>query len=170
MARLRPRGPVQVQDGPDTIWIVEELSLGALERVKAAAYTTLGVVGDRMQIELHDQAWDNTLLREGVVRWEGPGFEGQPCTPQNVLELLSHKDPLTKKVLAELKKRNPLFDEDAKEGGDPDKDPNSFTPDTSAPLKESTEAALSGDGMSRSSSLNGSAGSLSESGHSLPAS
>jgi len=58
---------------------------------------------DPGEIDLDPYRFQEELVVESVVSWEGPGFEGRPVTRENVLAL---PEWIVEKLLAEIDKLN----------------------------------------------------------------
>lgn len=102
-------------DGQDIIYIKEKMDLATDAKVREALLriggrTDLGN-GDNafggVSVDMNLSAWLLALAKHNIVDWEGPSFEGMPCTPHNIGRL-DPRDPLVDKVLEEIARRNPI--------------------------------------------------------------
>jgi hypothetical protein len=94
----------------DVVYIKPKMDIGTKNRVTDAAYTFGGPGALSQGMHFQSGAYINALLVENIIRWEGPGFEGVLCTPENIL-LLDEDSPLVVRVLEEIRERNPLVKE-----------------------------------------------------------
>lgn len=91
------------------IYIKTRMTYGDEQRVSGAATRLTGSrteEGSRVSQGTFDMGVYNLLfLQTCIVRWEGPLFEGVPCTPENI-ERFNPDHPLLDKVLTEINTRN----------------------------------------------------------------
>lgn len=98
------REPVAVSDEEgNTIYIRPKMNYGTRNRVlSAAAHFSMGS-GSEGEIDVG--GYNIALLRENIVKWEGPIFDGQPFAP-DLVEDLDPAAPLLERVLSEINQRN----------------------------------------------------------------
>lgn len=104
MSRFVSKEPVPVTDGEDTVWIKPEMDYATHNAVLSAATKVETADGGRGSADVG--AYQMALLEKNIVRWDGPGFGGRPCTPANI-GAMKPNDPLLAKVLEEIGRRNP---------------------------------------------------------------
>jgi hypothetical protein len=100
------------EDPESIIFIRPKMGYGAKKRVESALVHLEQGTGGRGNVETTFDlgAYNLTLLRENIVRWEGPLFvDGQgrklPYKPE-LLERIDPDHPLLDKVLGEIQRRN----------------------------------------------------------------
>lgn len=93
-----------VAPGTDAIFIRPKMDFGTKQRVQARLLAIS--LGGRTTAQIDVVAYQLALACENIVDWQGPGFEGKPCTPQNV-EALDGDDPLLRAALKAIAERNP---------------------------------------------------------------
>lgn len=98
---------VPVTEGPDTIYIRGKMDAGQREQAEDALRGIEATVTAGASVQVNVGAYRIALLRINVLGWEGPGFEGLPFSPANILKL-DPDDPLFDKVMEEIARRNPL--------------------------------------------------------------
>lgn len=102
----RDRVPVRIEGDPNTVWIKAALSHGMRTRIQAAGARVHGVVGnDDAEYDFDVQAANSAVFAEFIVDWEGPDFDGVPCTLENILDV-DADDPLMQKVVEEINARS----------------------------------------------------------------
>lgn len=98
--------PVQLEGDDDIIWIKPKMDLGTRKKVQSAMVRSVSTDSDGETIAEVDLGKANmVLLENNIVKWEGPGFDGKPFTPEN-LRQLDPDDPLLEKALEEINARN----------------------------------------------------------------
>lgn len=103
MAGFVSKEPIAITDDEgNTIWIVPKMSYGIRSRVMSAITSMAGTGQD---VEMDIGVYNLALLRENIVRWDGPAFDGKPFAPRLVDEL-DPDWPLLDAVLAEINTRN----------------------------------------------------------------
>jgi hypothetical protein len=107
MSRFVQGERVPVSDGQDTIWILPKMNFAQREQAEDAIRRISASTTAAAGVEVNVGAYRIALLRINVVAWEGPGFDGMKCTPEQV-EQLDPDDPLLEKVMQEIAQRNPL--------------------------------------------------------------
>lgn len=97
-----PNVPVE-HDG-NTVWIVPKIGQGINARIHANIRLKMfGLVPT-------DDIYSNAVLRNCIVKWQGPMFEGEngkpvPCTPENI-DVIPLDDPLMVKALEKISELN----------------------------------------------------------------
>lgn len=94
-----PNEKVPISDGKNTIYIRAKMSVGVRAKVEDAIAMADG--GTAKNIGSYILA----LLENNILAWEGPDFEGVPCTVENIRRL-DPDDPLVQKVRDEIARRN----------------------------------------------------------------
>lgn len=106
------------------IYIKAKMDVGTQNRMLSAILKVREETGDEdgtnMSYDLG--AYYIALLRHNIVKWEGPAFQGVPCTPENI-ERLDPDEPLVERVLERLNESNTARQKRAKE-----KSPNGARP------------------------------------------
>lgn len=101
MSAFVSKEPVAVLDGEgNTVYIRSKMDYGARSRVLSAITK---MHGTDMTADMG--AYNLALLKENIVRWEGPAFDGLPFAP-DLIEQLDPDTPILDKALAEINKRN----------------------------------------------------------------
>ena len=119
----------------NTIFIKPKMDYGTQQKVTdALAHITASQDG-KGQGRLNMGAYNCALLHHNIIRWQGPGFQAMPCTPENI-DRLDPDLPLLDRVLEEINKRNTKQNTEV-EGDDEGKSPNSPTSATSGRSKGS---------------------------------
>jgi len=93
-------------DPANRIYIKPRMDYGT----KSAVMDTLAkmnVANGVPETQLMFGAYSVALLVRNIVRWEGPQFEGVPCTPA-IIVTLDPSEPLVELVVEEITRRNPL--------------------------------------------------------------
>lgn len=103
--------PVSV-DGSNTIYIrpkmgygIEQKVIGEATKFTQATKSQNGSKAPAQTVEVNIGAYNMALLTNNIMRWEGPEFNGIPCTAENIA-LLDDSDPLVEMVLKEIAERN----------------------------------------------------------------
>lgn len=111
--------PVYLEDDPQNIiYVRKKMDFGTRNKVISAATKvtthTNGTgngatepTGDTQKADASFDlgAYNLALAQHNILGWEGPLFEGVPCTPQNIARF-DDSDPLIEKVLAYLNDAN----------------------------------------------------------------
>lgn len=94
---------------PNIIYIRPRMSVAIHDKVKAAAAHIefqKDAQGKVTGVEETDIAgYLSALLIHNIVAWEGPDFDGLPCTSETIM-LLPGNDPFIERVRGEIAKRN----------------------------------------------------------------
>jgi hypothetical protein len=94
---------VPVTRGANTIWIKAKMDLGTRSAVLDEIRTSGGKPEDA---DIHHLGqYRLALMQHNIVAWEGPAFEGMPCTRGNIARL-DPTDPLVEAVADEIGQRN----------------------------------------------------------------
>jgi len=107
-----PKATVPVTVGEHTVYIRAKMS----GKVRAAVQDEMRARGFRKDEDVEVSGMGSyrlALLIHNIVRWEGPEFEGVPCTRENILGI-DPQDALWEAVADEIGKRN-----EPKESPDP---------------------------------------------------
>ena len=108
MSRFVQGERVPVTEGPDTIYILPKMNFAQREQAEdAIRRISASTQGGASGVEVNVGAYRIALLRINVVAWEGPGFEGMKCSPEQI-DRLDPDDPLLEKAMQEIVQRNPL--------------------------------------------------------------
>jgi hypothetical protein len=98
-------GTVLDDDGqprrPNVIYIRPKMNYKTEAAVNAAALR----IDTSGASEMHPEDYLVALLVQNIVRWEGPDFDGVPCTPSNI-ENLDPDEPHIERVCDEIARRN----------------------------------------------------------------
>lgn len=86
----RDRVPVSDEAG-NTVYIKAKLSFGDVSKIQAA--------GDKQGALL-------SMYQVAILDWDGPDFQGFPCTPENIAQL-DPNDPLIELVGNKIGELNP---------------------------------------------------------------
>lgn len=86
---------------PNVIWIKAKMDVETKGRVTSELFT----MGKDSQLEARLGANETALLVHNVVRWEGPDFEGVPCTAERIRKI-DPTEPHWAKVLEVIAERN----------------------------------------------------------------
>lgn len=90
------------EQAPNIIWIKSKMDL----QTQAAVQSELLKLGaDNKSIEAHLGGNVMALLIHNIVRWEGPDFDGVPCTPATI-RTLDPQLPILELVIEEITRRN----------------------------------------------------------------
>lgn len=101
MSAFVSREPVAVTDDEgNTIYIRSKMDYGVRSRVLSAITK---MHGSDMTTDMG--AYNLALLRENIVRWEGPAFDGVAFAP-DLVEQLDPDLPVVDRALAEINQRN----------------------------------------------------------------
>src|SRR5678815_5797896 len=68
---------------PDVIWIRPKMNV----MIRGLVTSEMFGMSKGMDLEARLGANETALLIHNIVRWEGPSFEGRPCTRANIEEL-----------------------------------------------------------------------------------
>lgn len=99
------RVPITV--GDNTIYIKAKMDYGTRNQVlSAAADARMDDKGNAKAATVNIGRYQNALLVNNIVDWNGPAFENIACTAVNILRL-DPDEPLVVKVLEEIATRNP---------------------------------------------------------------
>lgn len=119
----RNRIPVRVEGDPNTIWVVDKLNYGMRQRILSAMAQISAEVGLKSglqpQMTFDVGAYNIAVAQNAIVGWDGPDFEGEDVTPENIAAL-DFDDPLVRAALQAAGQR-------ARNSTDTT-DPNSGTP------------------------------------------
>lgn len=110
--------PVTIND-EDVIYILPKMPFGVRQRVMGEL-ARIDSDGTQRGTDFHINlgAYNIALMQHNIVGWEGPSFEGVPCTRENI-EQLDPDEPLVDKVLQEIGRRNPVNPEKPSPNRDP---------------------------------------------------
>lgn len=102
--------PVYLEEDPDNkIWIKTWMSYGDEQHVLGASTRVTGSQKSGQAVEgsasIDMGLYNLNFLKANILDWEGPLFEGVPCTPENI-ERFNPKHPLFELVLKEINDRN----------------------------------------------------------------
>lgn len=114
---IDPTARVPVTDGRNTIYIKAKMDVST----RAAVQNEMRAAGTDEAEEFvmtHIGSYRLALLTHNIVGWEGPDFEGVPCTRTNIGRL-DPSEPLVIKVSQEIGERNASRESP---------DPNAVTP------------------------------------------
>lgn len=114
------------------IFIKPKMDFGTKQIVQDAVRKMTTTGDGQMLTEIEIGAGNTALLHHNVVRWQGPGFQAMPCTPENI-DRLDPDLPLLERVLEEINARNAPKEKD---------DPNSQTKSTSESKSGSHKSGL----------------------------
>lgn len=100
------RVPISDEAG-NTIYIRPKMDYGTRSQVLgAAADARLDDKGNAKTATVNVGRYQNALLVNNILDWDGPAFTDMACTPVNILRL-DPDEPLVVKVLEEIATRNP---------------------------------------------------------------
>ena len=108
------RSPIQVNiDGSDgaitpaidVIWIRNRMSVAVQQAVQSEATSVKTSGGRSPDLEIDVGLYQLALLRQNILAWQGPSFNGVVCTPETIGEL-DASEPLVQRVLQEINDRN----------------------------------------------------------------
>lgn len=86
---------------PNVIWVKSKMDVETKGKVTSEMFT----MGKAGELEARLGANETALLVHNVVRWEGPDFEGVPCTPDRIRKI-DPTEPHWAKVLEVIAERN----------------------------------------------------------------
>lgn len=89
----------------DIIWIRNRMSVAVQQAVQSEATSMKGSGGRAMEVDIDVGLYQLALLRQNIVAWQGPSFNGVVCTPETIGEL-DATEPLVQRVLQEISDRN----------------------------------------------------------------
>lgn len=89
----------------DVIWIRNRMSVAVQQAVQSEATSMKGSGGRAMEVDIDVGLYQLALLRQNIVAWQGPSFNGVVCTPETIGEL-DATEPLVQRVLQEISDRN----------------------------------------------------------------
>lgn len=89
----------------DVIWIRSRMSVAVQQAVQSEATSMKGSGGRAMEVDIDVGMYQLALLRQNIVAWQGPSFNGVACTPETIGEL-DASEPLVQRVLQEISDRN----------------------------------------------------------------
>jgi len=89
----------------DVIWIRNRMSVAVQQAVQSEATSMKGSGGRAMEVDIDVGLYQLALLRQNIVAWQGPSFNGVVCTPETIGEL-DASEPLVQRVLQEISDRN----------------------------------------------------------------
>jgi hypothetical protein len=89
----------------DVIWIRNRMSVAVQQAVQSEATSMKGAGGRAMEVDIDVGMYQLALLRQNILAWQGPSFNGVVCTPETIGEL-DASEPLVQRVLQEISDRN----------------------------------------------------------------
>ena len=89
----------------DVIWIRNRMSVAVQQAVQSEATSVKTSGGRSPDLEIDVGLYQLALLRQNIVAWQGPSFNGVVCTPETIGEL-DASEPLVQRVLQEISDRN----------------------------------------------------------------
>ena len=89
----------------DVIWIRNRMSVAVQQAVQSEATSMKGSGGRAMEVDIDVGLYQLALLRQNILAWQGPSFNGVVCTPETIGEL-DATEPLVQRVLQEISDRN----------------------------------------------------------------
>lgn len=89
----------------DVIWIRNRMSVAVQQAVQSEATSMKGSGGRAMEVDIDVGMYQLALLRQNILAWQGPSFNGVVCTPETIGEL-DATEPLVQRVLQEISDRN----------------------------------------------------------------
>ena len=100
---------VPVTLGENTIYILPKMDLGTRNRLMDELAHIEQAAGSNTAPSMAFALgrYMTALAVANIVAWEGPAFEGMPCTEANI-RLLDPEEPLVDMALDEIGTRNPL--------------------------------------------------------------
>lgn len=97
-----PQATVAVTDGANTVHIKAKMDA----RTRALVKSSITARGGGQDFELRNLGgYELALLEHNIVRWEGPEFEGVPCTAAHIGRL-DPDQPLVAEVLERIGELN----------------------------------------------------------------
>jgi hypothetical protein len=102
----RDRVPITL--GENTIYILPKMDLGTKNRLMDELTRIEGAkAGSGADVSFLMGRYMMALAEANIIGWEGPDFEGTPCTPANI-QRLDPDEPLVDEVIEEIGRRNPM--------------------------------------------------------------
>lgn len=103
---INPNSKIPVEHTDDegqthTIYVRAKMDVDTLTRVKVE-FNELNGSAQRLTLGAYQLA----LLRHNIVGWEGPAFDGVPCTREHIGRL-DPDEPLVQRVLERIDELNP---------------------------------------------------------------
>ena len=89
----------------DVIWIRNRMSVAVQQAVQSEATSVKTSGGRSPDLEIDVGLYQLALLRQNILAWQGPSFNGVVCTPETIGEL-DATEPLVQRVLQEISDRN----------------------------------------------------------------
>jgi hypothetical protein len=89
----------------DVIWIRNRMSVAVQQAVQSEATSVKTSGGRSPDLEIDVGLYQLALLRQNILAWQGPSFNGVVCTPETIGEL-DASEPLVQRVLQEINDRN----------------------------------------------------------------
>ena len=89
----------------DVIWIRNRMSVAVQQAVQSEATSVKTSGGRSPDLEIDVGLYQLALLRQNILAWQGPSFNGVVCTPETIGEL-DASEPLVQRVLQEISDRN----------------------------------------------------------------
>lgn len=89
----------------DVIWIRNRMSVAVQQAVQSEATSVKTSGGRSPDLEIDVGLYQLALLRQNILAWQGPSFNGVVCTPETIGEL-DATEPLVQRVLQEINDRN----------------------------------------------------------------
>jgi hypothetical protein len=89
----------------DVIWIRNRMIVAVQQAVQSEATSVKTSGGRSPDLEIDVGLYQLALLRQNIVAWQGPSFNGVVCTPETIGEL-DASEPLVQRVLQEINDRN----------------------------------------------------------------
>lgn len=121
-------------DERDIIWIYAEGTEGMRRRVNNRFIQARAEVGSKMTVTANPADWHHCILSEYIHHWEGPGVAGLKFSPEALNEIKAG-DKHLEKALAEIKRRNPVYLDEAE-------DEDEASPNLPAPAESDGSASL----------------------------
>lgn len=129
------RVPVTDERG-NTVYIRAKMDFGTRNKV-IGAVARVHPNGEGAETEMDLGAYNTALLTQNILAWEGPDFNGVPCTAANIARL-DPDEPLVDQVLAEINTRN------TKAANEPSPKSSTNGGGNGLPISESQALALAG--------------------------
>lgn len=105
---------IAVRDGDDVIYRRRKMDYGTQQDVQSAGTRVTFDEAGKPRTVFDVGQYQKALLQHNILGWEGPGFAGFPCTPENILKL-DPTDALVARTLEEISAANlPTTDAEAK--------------------------------------------------------
>ena len=109
MPMFVPTEPVPVNVNGNTVWIRPRMGLDMRNKVRDVVWQLTPGAGGEVEVTRHLNEYNTALLVYNIVRWEGPGLAGVPCTAESIRSL-DPTDPetvaLVEAVLARIQECN----------------------------------------------------------------